>query len=151
MKSDSPSQLLDALDGRGSEKEREAIRELRRRYGTEFPQQLIAHYKSARAWRVRAACVFYCLEFARVSDDAVDLAKIAITDRSKVVRYRACMVFACSLRMDVLPFLKNAIQTARGETRGDLVAAIDAIEHQNQNFFLDRGHTGMTTLNVIVV
>ena len=100
---------------------------------------------------MRAACVFYCLEFARVSDDAVNLAKIAITDRSKVVRYRACMVFACSLRMDVLPFLENAVQTARGETRGDLVAAIDAIEHQNQNFFLDREHAGMTTLNVIVV
>lgn len=151
MKSTDPSlitKLLGLLDGTGSDKERAAIQELKLQLGTALPEALKNHYGLSRGWQVRAACVFYCLAYARSSDAAIELGKLGVLDRSKVVRYRACMLLACSLDRELLPFLKEMHALAENETKTDLAAAIDAIENQNQNLFLDREHTGMVTLNV---
>ena len=146
----SDQQLLSELDGRGSDKERMAIGELKARHGKELPLVLFEHYKNSNNWRIRSACVYYSIGFARTSSAAIDLAALALLDKSKIVRYRAAMLFACSLDTRSLPFLKSALNKLSGESREDVKAAIDAIVHQNQNFFLDRKHDGMITLNVLV-
>jgi len=149
MNSEAESQLLRRVDGSGKAGERDAVAELKRRYGSELPRLLLEHYKTAKSYKIRAACVYYCLDFSRVSNAAIELAKIAIADKSRVVRYRACMLLACSLRSDILPTLRQMIPSTERETRDDLIAAIDAIEHQNKDFFLDREHSGMIALRVL--
>ena len=72
-----------------------------------------------------------------------------IHDKSKVVRYRASELLAYLLRRDVLPDLVQAVQMLGGMTGvEDLKAAIDAIETQNHNHFVDRDHSGHLTWTV---
>lgn len=76
------------------------------------------------------------------------LGKLAIRDRSNVVRYEGCMLSAYSLSKDVIPDLEMAKKNASNETVADIAAAIDAIKHQNANYFVDRDHYRMVTLNI---
>lgn len=142
------AELLNLLDGTGSDKERAAIHKLKLQFGSALPEVLEEHYRMSRGWKVRAACIFYCLAYARSSSTAIELGKLGVLDKSKVVRYRSCMLLACSLNKELLPFLKEKHDLAEGETKADIAATIDVIENQNQNLFLDREHTGMVTLNV---
>ena len=73
----------------------------------------------------------------------------ALADRSRVVRYRACMLLAYSLERSVLPSLKESENsTSQEETLLDIRAAIDAIENQNSDYFVDRNHSGKKFLRV---
>jgi len=141
-------QLLDKLDGRGSDEEWEAVYKLREALGDSFPSYLLPRYRAARRAGERSSCVYHSIRYARESADAVELGRLAIQDRSKVVRHEGCLLLAYSLRKDVVPDLKAALEMADGETHADLAAAIDAIEHQNHNYFVDREHSGKITLNI---
>ncbi|OAI18171.1 MULTISPECIES: hypothetical protein [Methylomonas] len=138
--------LLDKLDGLGSDQEFYAARELGK-LGDKLPTLLLKKYQTSRKWQARCSCVFHSIRFARVVDEAVQLGVQALSDKSKVVRYRACMLLACSLNANALSALKeleaNATDT---ETRANAHAAIDAIEHQNSNYFVDRTHSGKVKL-----
>jgi hypothetical protein len=125
--------LLNELDGSGSDAEWVAAQQLRDMLNGDLPKYLIEKYHSVR--------------YARESDSAVELGKQALTDKSGVVRYRACMLLAYSLRQDVLSFLKQ-VETNDPKTREDIRAAIDAITSQNHHFFVDRDHSGQVTLNI---
>ncbi len=57
------------------------------------------------------------------------------------------MLLAYSQR-EVLPDLRAALAGAPKETQEDILAAIDAIESHNHNFFVDRDHSGMVTLTI---
>jgi hypothetical protein len=66
-----------------------------------------------------------------------------------MVRYRAAMLLAFSLRRDALPELRKVLWSLEGQAGHEHVAAaIDAIEHQNQNFFVDRDHSGKRTMTM---
>lgn len=140
--------LLQALDGSGSDLERRAIDELRAFAGSDTPRFLLEKYRLSRGWRVRASCVYYSMFYARVSEHAVELGVEAVTDRSKAVRYRACMLLSWAQKPETLPELRSALDELPAEGAADVRAAIDAIENTNPNFFVDREHTGKLTLTI---
>lgn len=140
-------QLLKRLDGSGSRDERDAIAALREG-GSALPGLLRTKYHASRSWKTRAACVFYALKHARESDDAVALGREALRDKAGGVRYRACMLLAYSQRREALPDLWEALQAYSGKQGADEVAAaIDAIEQQNHNYFVDRDHSGRVKMS----
>lgn len=140
--------LSEQLDGCGVDEEYDLIRAQKTELGAKFPELMLETYKLSRKWRVRVSCVFFSIHYARDSVAAVQLGLQAIKDRSKVVRYRACMLLAWSLRTDALPTLREALaQSESPETMADLEAAIDAIENNNSNYFVDRDHSGRVTMN----
>ncbi len=140
--------LMARLDGSGSDSEWTAAKELRV-LGRDFPRLLQQKFHSSRSWKVRSSCVYHAMRYAKESEDAVSLACAAIVDKAKGVRYRGAMLLAYSLRMDVLPQLRAALETlAGGPGAGDLAAAIDAIENENHNYFVDRTHSGKIMLTI---
>ncbi len=141
--------LIDHLDGRDTEQHWNAVRRLRELFGDDLPSVLLDSYRSQTQWRRRNSYLYHAIGYARRNDDAVSLGKLAVGDRSKMVRYRACMLLAYSLRQDLLPFLEEQLaKTKDEETREDLIAAMDAIVEQNHNYFADRDHSGMVKLIV---
>ena len=146
----SPSEraALDTLDGSGSDAEWAAVETLRREAGDRVPSLLLAKYRSGCEAGVRTSCVFHATRYARTNEDAVQLGREALRDRSKVTRYRACLLLAYSLRRDTLEDLRAAQAEAPKESQEDIRAAIDAIENGNSNFFVDRDHSGKVVLTV---
>lgn len=140
--------LLNLLDGSGSDAEYKAIVELKK-LGNKLPSLLSEKYKQSKKWGQRASCLYHSIRYARDVDDAVKLGVVALRDKSKVVRYRACMLLAYSLKQEVIPALEQAKTLADSEeTLNDINAAIDAIKHQNSNYFVDRSHSGKIMFNV---
>jgi len=142
-------ELLEPLDGRGSDQEWQAIGELRARLGDRLVSALYWKYRMSKSWQARCSCVYFCFAYARNSTEAVELGIEALRDRSKVVRNRACQLLAYSLDRSALPALRAAVESG-GVSVGDFLAAIDAIENQNHNFFVDRDHSGMVTMDMDV-
>jgi hypothetical protein len=103
---------------------------------------LLAAYPHARTWQGRTSLVFHSIRHARTSEAAFQLGVMALGDRSYMVRYRACGLLAYSLRREALPPLLPLASHADPRTAEDAAAAIDAIEHSNHNYFVDRSHTG---------
>ncbi len=142
-------ELLKLIDGSGSNDERGAISELKKRTGDKFSERMFDLYKNARRWPARSACVFYVIRYARNDKTAVKLGRTAIFDKAYGVRYRACMLLAYSLDRDSIPFLIDALEaTDELESCNDLLAAIDSIESKNSDFFLDRDHSGRVHMEV---
>lgn len=140
--------FLEMLDGSGSDVEYEAIEKLRE-LGRELPAFLLEKYRSSKKWEVRSSCVYHAIRYAREEGDAVQLGIEGLSDKSKVVRYRACMLLAYSLDEKGLPFLEKLEKESKvSETLKDAHAAIDAIKNQCSDFFVDRDHTGDITLRV---
>jgi hypothetical protein len=129
----------------GVDRQWEVIRSLKRILGTQLPKYLLDKYRSSKSWKVRVTCVFYSLQYARNNKYAVELGVLALSDRSKIVRYRACMLLSLSLQTHLLPELRRMLSTAPEETTPDLLATIDAIERQNHNYFFDREHSRKIT------
>jgi hypothetical protein len=139
---DNPSALLAYIDGSGSEQEHAAMQKLKK-LDNELPNLLLRKYRTAKEWKVRTSCVYYSIPYAREVEDAVALGVEALVDRSKVVRFRACMLLAYSLKKQALPALEKARKNTKDdETLKNLDAAIDAILNQNSNYFVDRKHSG---------
>jgi hypothetical protein len=134
-------ELLRQVDGTGSHDELEAVRSLEKT--TEgLAYWLLDRYRTSSSWKVRRNCVYYACR-ARESEHAFTLARAAIRDRSKVVRYRAFELLAWIQRRDVLPELRDVLASIRnGPESKDVRAAIDALENRNRHYFLDREHTG---------
>jgi hypothetical protein len=115
--------------------------------GAAAVQLFLQEHPSARSWKQRASFVYHSIPYARRSHAAVELARLALSDRSRHVRYRACMLLACAQDRTTVDLLRaHALSEQDAETRRHIEAAIDAIESGNHNFFVDRGHSGMITL-----
>jgi len=99
-------------------------------------------YRGMRRWQGRAALVYYSIPFARTSRAAFELGLAAVSDRATLVRYRACMLLAYSLSAEALPALEQLLCHTDPKTVEDARAAIDAIQHRNHHYFVDRDHTG---------
>ena len=140
--------LLDKLDGSGSDQEWSAVSKLRASLGDTLPSHLLRRFRTTRKWAARSSLVYHSVRYAAKSDSAIELALAATTDRSKVVRYRAFMLLACSQRKDLLPTVQKLEDVVPDDTKEDARAAADAIEAQNRNFFVDRDHSGQVTLNI---
>ena len=127
----------------GNESGWEEVRAL----GMDAIPYFIEAYHNAPHWRQRASYLYSSIPYARKSQAAVDLAIQALQDRAKEVRYRACMLLACSLDRRSLPFLREIAEHTNNDTRADALAAIDAIKSKNHHYFVDRTHSGKVRLN----
>jgi hypothetical protein len=103
---------------------------------------LLEAYPAAKRWQARTALVFHAIGYSRVNDAAFALGCKALGDKSYMVRYRACMLLAYSLRKDAIAPLQALQQHADRRTREDATRALDAIQHQNHHYFVDTGHSG---------
>jgi hypothetical protein len=99
-------------------------------------------FPRARRWQQRVALVFHSIRYARTSEAAVQLGLAALSDKSYMVRYRACGLLAYSLRRDALPALQKLATHSDARTVEDARAAIDAITRKNHHYFVDRTHSG---------
>jgi hypothetical protein len=113
-----------------------------RALGPAVAPYLLEAFATARRWQGRTALVFHAIRFARVSEQAYALGVRALADKSYMVRYRACMVLAYSLRADAIPALQPLLHHADARTREDAARALDAIHHQNHHYFVDHAHSG---------
>ncbi|NUM52338.1 MAG: hypothetical protein HUU46_01720 [Candidatus Hydrogenedentes bacterium] len=139
--------LVKRLDSSSNEECQEAWERLRD-LGPAVVPYLLEAYRSFRKARGRVELVFHSIRYARTSEDAYQLGIIALSDKATLVRYRACMLLAYSLRRDAVPHLKTLLTHADAATVEDAKAAIDAIQSQNHNYFVDRTHTGRSFLSV---
>jgi hypothetical protein len=102
----------------------------------------IAAYPRVRNAAGRNSILFWLVRFARKYPKVVELAKAALDDRAYMPRMQATGILAYSLRKDTLPHLKRLLKHRDKKTRDDAAAAIDAIKHQNHNYWIDRDHSG---------
>lgn len=102
----------------------------------------IEYYPKMKKWQGRVALIYHSIYFAREHELAFQLGLNALEDRATLVRYRACMLLAYSLRQDAIKPLKKLLKHKDTKTIDDAKAAIDAIKRKNHNYFWDRNHTG---------
>jgi hypothetical protein len=128
--------------------EEEAAWEKLRPFDSKILPYFLESYAEMKKWQGRASLIFHAIPYARDYDDAFQLGIKATKDKATVVRYRACMLLAYSLNKDALPHLRALLNHADKKTIEDAKAAIDAIEHNNHNYFIDRQHSGKMFWNV---
>ena len=139
------NKLLGKLDGRGTDAEYDAIKSLSR-IGEALPGILLQKYRASSKYGERASCVHHAIKYAKNNNEAFQLGLEALKDKSKKVRYRACMLLAISHNTAAIPDLEALLSDK--DSKEDAKAAIDAIKNKNHNYFLDRDHSGKVTLNV---
>jgi HEAT repeat protein len=139
---------LRKLDGSGSDAEWAAVEVLRHVAGEQLPELLLKKYRTARKAGERASCVYHSMRYSRTNAVAVQFGREALNDPAQAVRYRACMLLAYSQDEASLEDLRAALSKAPTNSQEDVAAAIDAIVSRNHNYFVDRDHSGKTTMNV---
>ncbi len=137
---------LNLLDGRGSDAEYNAIKELSK-LGDKFPELLLQKYRKSTKWGERSSCVYHSIKYAKEHSSSFQLGIEATKDKSKHVRYRACMLLAVAQKQEAITYLERLQNNA--DSASDALAAIDAIKHENHNYFIDRDHSGKVSLNVL--
>jgi len=140
--------LIKFIDGTGSDQEYEAVRYLRSAVD-DLPSLFLEQYKKSKSAGQRASFVYHSMKYARDKEPAFNLGVIALSDRSKKVKYRACMLLSYSLNKNALPELEK-LRVLETDIRclADIEATIDSIRSGNSNFFVDRSHTGQIILKI---
>ena len=110
--------------------------------GADIAAYYLEAYPRFKKWQGRVELVCGVTKYSRTKDEAFRLGVLALADKAAIVRYRACGVLAYSLRRDAIPFLETLLSHPTKDTAEHAAAAIDAINHQNHNYFIDRSHTG---------
>ena len=110
--------------------------------GVEVVPFLLEAYPGFRHWQGRVCLVHHAARFSRVSEESFRLGLAAASDRSKRVRYSACLLLAYSLRTEALQYLRPLLEYSDNETVENARAAITAIENQNHHLFKDRTGSG---------
>lgn len=131
------------------EKKLESNQKIMNLLNEKYPEFVLEMFNDIRHAPVRDLFICSMLHFVRHSEVAVNVAVIGLKDKSMTVRYNAAAALAYSLDPSVIPILEAATKKEpKNENRMTYEAAIDAIEHQNHNFFVDRDHSGMVTWEV---
>ena len=115
--------------------------------GARLPEFILEVFRDARRAKLRATLLIHCGIYARESDAAFDVALLAARDRSRLVRYHGLQMLAFSQRQDRLSDLQDLAQDMPEDSRGDLEAAIYAIQSVEPNHFVDRGGRGNHTFD----
>ena len=145
MESSDIERRLRELDGRGSDAEWAAVTALEE-LGDRFPDLLLSTYRHSKKWGQRASCVYHAMRYARTNHAAYQLGVEALHDRSKHVRYRACMLLSVAQRAEAIDPLRTLLNDP--DSAQDAKAAIEALERKDQNLFVDREHSGNVVLRV---
>jgi HEAT repeat protein len=117
------------LDGRSSENMHEAIAKLEAS-GVDIPGLMIKKYKISRRWADRASCVYHCMKYARTHEDAYELGIIALQDKSRAVRHRACMLLSATGRKEAIGHLEELLSDET--SRNEALAVIDLLLNLKQ-------------------
>ncbi|WP_440904827.1 hypothetical protein ACMZOO_00925 [Catenovulum sp. SX2] len=139
---------LKLLDGRGTDSEYAAVNKLSS-LGDKFPELMLQKYRCSKKWGERASCVYHSIKYAKSSHYAFQLGIEALRDKSKHVRYRACMLLAIAQNHEAVGHLEQVLNNS--DSINDVKAAIDAITNNNHHLFVDREHTGKIKLNVELI
>jgi hypothetical protein len=115
------------LDGRAPGTELKALAKLEE-LGVNIPNLLMKRYKVSRRWSDRALCVSHCMAYSKYDEDAYQLGIIALQDRSRTVRRKACMLLSVAQRQEAIKHLEKLLSDEA--LKGDAVAAIDALSKQ---------------------
>ena len=102
----------------------------------------VAAFPNARNWVGRDEILFWVMKLARSRIDVVEVARLALNDRSWKVRYQACAILAYSLTRTAVPDLERLLQYRDERTRRDAAAAMKAILRRNHHLFADRDGAG---------
>ena len=142
--------LLSRIDGTASEDDYAARKELAAlNLGSVLPTYLLPKFRREKHRTAREECLRLSLRCARDSEDAFLMALEGLKDRSWVVVHMACVLLAFSLRKDALPALRDLERSGRSDKHRERARrAIDAIENQNHNYFIDTEHTGKAFLSI---
>lgn len=117
--------------------------------GEEVIPYFLEQYPKSSHWKQRVAYVYHSIRPAAKGDkSAFQLGLLALNDKSKHVRYRACMLLACAQNIEALPYLEALKDHPVSETKKDVEAAIDALKSKNHHYFIDRSHSNKMFLNV---
>ncbi|GAA4642729.1 hypothetical protein GCM10023115_07230 [Pontixanthobacter gangjinensis] len=148
MRREQISAAVAALDVREVESQEMAWAQLRP-LGFGVVPYLLDAYSTFRTWQGRCALMYYSTRYSRQSPSALGLGLLGLSDRSYMVRYRACGLLAYALNKEAVPALE---QLAECEGR-DLVltsakAAMNAIKAGNHNLFVDQRLSGQSSWTV---
>jgi hypothetical protein len=99
----------------------------------------VKYYLNSKDASVRKDMVTFVIRYARTSKTALELGIRALRDRSKHV-HAGCAVLAYSLRNDMIPYLKDLLNSKDEETRNNSKSAIKAIQKQDINLFVKPTH-----------
>jgi len=86
------------------------------------------------------------MRYSRTHHAAYQLGVEALRDRSKHVRYRACMLLSVAQREEAIAPLRALLDDP--DSAQDAKAAIEALERRDQSLFVDREHSGKVVLRV---
>jgi len=128
--------------GNGTGQHAEAAWVSLRLIGEAAVEYLVRAYAESNRGEGRAALVFHCMRWADRSNAAFNLAIRALSDRSRSVRYRACMLLALAQRLDALTALEPALSHPDQMTVADAQAAVNAIKAGSPVLFIDRNGSG---------
>ena len=117
------------LDGRSPTGMHERIEELEAS-GVDIPNLMMKMYKISRRWADRASCVYHCIKYATTHEDAYQLGIIALQDKSKSVRHRACILLSATQRKEAIEHLEVLLSDET--SRDDALAAIEVLLNLNQ-------------------
>lgn len=122
---DKISEYLAYLDGRAASNEADAISGLEA-MGVDVPALMLKRYEHSRRWSDRASSVHHCTRYASLSPAAFELGVIALRDRSRLVRSRACMLLTFTQNPKAIEPLRELLDDAA--LRDEAAAAIDILE-----------------------
>ncbi len=123
-------EYLDYLDGRSSADHHKAIAKLEA-LGANIPSLLLKKYKISRRWSDRASCVYHCIEYAKTDKDAYQIGIIALHDKSRAVRRRACKLLSVAQKPEAIEHLEELLYDEA--SMNDAIAAINALIKPNHS------------------
>lgn len=97
-------------------------------------------YMSSKQAEIRTDMIQFIIRYGRVSDEAKELAIIALKDKSKHVRRMACAVMAYSLDENMIPYLNKIKDHKNTHTQEKAKCAILAIKTKDINNFVKPNH-----------
>lgn len=125
--------ILDQVAAVKGEKREEIWAQLPR--GAEVFPYFLKAYPRIRRHESRHSVVYEATFFARVSEEAFQLAVLGCSDRSKFVRDRACGALAYSLRPEALPVLRPLLRDPDPFVREAAENAVHAVKAQDHSLF----------------
>ncbi len=147
MRKQEIEQLLQAVDGSGSEEEWLSLRELKN-LGECVAQYLPAQILTKQSAKARALLVNLAVAYARENTHAYQVGLQALQDTDAKVQFYACKLLAYAQQPEALFQLKTARDHSHGATLGHIQAAMDALLQHNPHYFIDHHHTGCIFLLV---
>jgi hypothetical protein len=99
-------------------------------------------YPAAGRAQARTALVYHCIRYARSSEEAFELGLVALNDRGRPVRHRACGLPRLLLAPRRPTCASSSGATFRRRYSAGTRAAIRAIEGRKHHLYIDRDGSG---------